>query len=115
MKHIILLLFTLIVASASYAQDTGFSSFQNEEEKNEVKVYPNPCKNNKVTIDYTLKEISEIRITNITGKQVYLKEYKFPISKIQLSLHDIPNGIYLVQISTTDKKRTVKKLMISRN
>ncbi|WP_303920457.1 T9SS type A sorting domain-containing protein [Draconibacterium sediminis] len=116
MKYIILLLFTVFIASASFAQDTGFSSFQNEEEtKNEVKIYPNPCKDNKVTIDYSLKEISEIRLTNITGKQVYFKEYKFPVSKIQLQLNDVPNGIYLIQILTTDDKRTVKKLMISRN
>ncbi len=116
MKYIILFLFTLFIASASYAQDTGPSSLQNEEEaKNEVKIYPNPCKNNKVTVDYALKEISEIRLNNITGKQVYLKEYKFPVSKIQLQLNDIPNGIYLIQISTTDNKRTVKKLMIARN
>lgn len=116
MKYIILFLFTLFVASASFAQDTGFSSFQNEEEaKNEVKIYPNPCKNDKVTIDYSLNEISEIRLTNITGKQVYLKEYKVPVSKIQLQVNDIPNGIYLIQILTTDNKRTIKKLMISRN
>ncbi|WP_320111418.1 T9SS type A sorting domain-containing protein [Draconibacterium orientale] len=116
MKYIILFLFTLFIASASYGQYSRFPSLQNEEEaKNEVKIYPNPCKNNKVTVDYSLKEISEIRLTNITGKQVYLKEYKVPVSKIQLQLNDIPNGIYLIQILTTDKKRTIKKLMISRN
>ena len=116
MKYIILVLFTLLITSASFAQDSGFTSFQNEEEaKNEVKIYPNPCKNNKVTVDFSTKEISEIRLTNIAGKQVYLKEYTFPTSKIQLQLNDIPNGIYLIQISTTDNKRTVKKLMISRN
>ncbi|WP_297101339.1 T9SS type A sorting domain-containing protein [uncultured Draconibacterium sp.] len=117
MKYIILVLFTLFIASASFAQDTGFTSLQNEEEltKTEVKIYPNPCKNNKVTVDFSTKEINEIRLTNIAGKQVYLKEYTFPTSKIQLQLNDIPNGIYLIQISTTDNKRTVKKLMISRN
>ncbi|QIA09562.1 T9SS type A sorting domain-containing protein [Draconibacterium halophilum] len=116
MKYIILLFLTLFIASQSFAQDPGFTTFQNEKDTTkDVKVYPNPCKNNKVTIDYSSKDISEIRLTNITGKQVYLKEYDFPTPKIQLQLNEIPNGIYLIQITTTDNKRTVKKLMISRN
>lgn len=116
MKYFILVIFTLFFSSQTFAQDSGFNSFQNEEEPvKEVKIYPNPCKNDKVTIDYHSNDISEIRLTNITGKQVFYKEYEFPTPKMQLRVSDIPNGIYLIQITTTDNKRTVKKLMISRN
>lgn len=111
MKYIILILF-IFIGSQSFSQDTGFNQIGIEDE---VKVYPNPCKNDKVTIEFSEKEISEIRLSNITGKQVLLNKYDFPLPKIQLRLNEIPNGIYLLQITTTDNKHTVKKLMISRN
>ncbi|MDX8338529.1 T9SS type A sorting domain-containing protein [Draconibacterium sp. IB214405] len=115
MKYIILLLF-IFIGSQSFSQEAGFQSTGFEDEvKNEVKVYPNPCKNDKVTIEFSSKEISEVRLTNIAGQQVLLKKYDFPLPKIQLRLNEVPNGIYLLQITTTDNKPTVKKLMISRN
>lgn len=112
MKIIIPILFLFLTSLQLAAQDFE-PALSNQEI--EVKIYPNPCKNNRVTIDYHSIDIREIRMTNIAGKQVYLKTYNLPSPKIELKLDQIPNGIYLVQITTNENKRTVKKLLISRN
>lgn len=112
MKYILPILLILFFASQSFAQTTRFSSFK---QKEEVNIYPNPCRNNKVTIDYHSNNISEVRLTNIAGNQVYLKKYDLPTPKIELKLEKIPNGVYLIQITTTQNTHTVKKLLISRN
>ena len=46
--------------------------------ESELKIYPNPVKNNQVTLSFQTKEIAEIRLVNITGKEVMKKEYVFP-------------------------------------
>lgn len=114
-KYILALLF--IVFSAPVFAQQDWNSDLNEKEKleSDLKIYPNPSKNNKVTVDFQSKEIAEISLTNITGKQVLRKKYDFPIHKTQLQLNTIPNGIYLIQIKTTDTKMVVKKLMVSKN
>lgn len=114
MKKFILVLLVIAFSFPVLAQSSWNNSITEKAEA-ELKIYPNPCKNNKVTVDFNSKEISEIRLTNITGKQVLLKKYDFPTRKTQIQLNDIPNGIYLIQIKTTDNKKVVKKLMVSKN
>jgi type 1 fimbria pilin len=113
-KYILAFLFFAFTLSAFAQNNWQASSFETDKVKIDLKIYPNPCKNSKVTIDYQSKEISEIRLTNITGKQVLLKKYDFPVHKTQIQLNTIPNGIYLVQIKTRDNKLTVKILMVSK-
>ncbi|WP_347838683.1 T9SS type A sorting domain-containing protein [uncultured Draconibacterium sp.] len=115
MRFIILLVLSVFIGFNSYAQTGNETIPSHKKTENQIKIFPNPCKNNKVTIDYPSKEISQIRLTNITGKQVFLKKYDFPLPKVQLQLNEIPNGIYIIQITTSDNKHTAKKLMISRN
>ena len=81
----------------------------------ESKIYPNPCKDSKVTIEFSSKQIAEIKIINIAGKEVFQKTYTFPENKKLIDLDGIPNGVYLVRIKTDDQKQVTKKLMISRN
>lgn len=116
MRKYILVVLLFAFSIPAFAQNSWNNSIT-EKEKVEanLKIYPNPCKINKVTVDFYSKEISEIRLTNITGKQVLLKKYNFTSSKLQVPLYDIPNGIYLIQIKTTDNKLIVKKLLVSRN
>ena len=52
---------------------------------------------------------------NITGKEVLRELLDFPEQKKTLKLNNIPNGIYILQIKTTEDKVVAKKLMISRN
>jgi hypothetical protein len=90
-------------------------NFKEKSVASDVKIYPNPCKEDKVTIEFNNQEISEIRLTNIIGKEVLLKQFQFFENKKQIELTEIPNGIYLMQIKTTEGEFVVKKLMITRN
>jgi hypothetical protein len=122
MKKIILLLIVSTIYISGFSQNSfGKSSTWNNinvEENHtstELKIYPNPCKQGKVTLEFSSKEIIEVRLNNIAGKEVLVKKFSFPENKKQIQLNDIPNGIYLIRIKTTDNKQVVKKLMVSKN
>lgn len=116
MKKFILVVLLFAFNLSVFAQDTWDNTISDKEKlESELKLYPNPCKNSKITVDFQSKEITEIRLTNITGKQVLKKKYDFPTHKTQLQLHDIPNGVYLIQVKTSDNKTLVKKLLVSTN
>lgn len=122
MKKIILLLIISTFYFSGFSQNSSTSS---ESWDNpgiteniatfEPKIYPNPCKLEKVTIELPEQEISEIKLTNIAGKEVLLKKFDFTENKKQIQLTEIPNGIYLIRIKTTDNKFMVKKLIVARN
>lgn len=116
MKQFILIILCVVYSFAANAEG-DWQSQKSEEEivKSELKLYPNPCKNSKLTVDFGSKEIKEIRLTNITGKQVLLKKFSMPTYKTHIQLNNIPNGIYLVQIKSVENKMVVKKLMVSKN
>ena len=119
MKKII---FTLIIAvfylagisQSSDVEKIASSNLTTQNTFAELKVYPNPCKQEKVTVESSNNNISEISITNIAGKQIYFKEFILPEHKIQVELSELPNGIYLVKIKTSDEKQVVKKLIVSK-
>lgn len=116
MKIYILILLLTLINFPAFAQGSWKNSTDEKEKiESELKIYPNPCTNSKVTIDFNANEISEISFTNITGKQILLKKYEFPPHKTQIQLYNIPNGIYLIRVKTSDKKMVVKKLMVSKN
>lgn len=122
MKKFVLLLIISTLSYFSFSQNaTGGTSpwnspnIQDNSSSSEPKIYPNPCKDEKVTIEFFAQEISEIRITNIAGKEVLLKKFEYTENKKQIQLTEIPNGIYLLRIKTTDEKMVVKKLLVSRN
>ena len=119
MKKIILALILSAFYFAGISQGSGVEKIAvtNPTAQNtfsELKVYPNPCKQEKVTIESNSNNISEISITNIAGKQVYLKKFITPEHKIQVELSELPNGIYLVKTKTMDEKQVVKKLIVAK-
>lgn len=121
MKQFILFIIAIFITFSGFAQNNFGSSAQSHDsflvEKQldpQLKIYPNPCKTEKVTIDFNDKKIAEIVITNITGKQVLKEKYDFSESKKELQINDIQNGIYLVKVTSTDNKSVVKKLIISK-
>lgn len=116
MKQFLLVVICIVFSFAVNA-DNNWQKLGDEKDSvaAELKLYPNPCKNSKLTIDFGNNEIKEIRLTNITGKQVLLKKYIIPTYKTQIQLNDMPNGIYLVQIKSAENKMVVKKLMVSKN
>ena len=121
MKQFILILTLIIISFTGFAQPSGdiSQSWKNslEEIHNqpELKVFPNPCTEKKLTIEIDKDELTEIRISNITGKMVIFKEFLIPVNKINLVLENTPNGIYLVQVKTSLNKMIAKKLIVSGN
>lgn len=121
MKRIILLI-TISVFSLSVLANglptfasNWDSTFQKDEMENELKIYPNPCKQEKLTIEFNNQQIQEIRITNIAGKEVLVKKFQFPENKKQIQLNDISNGIYLLRVKTEENKTVVKKLIVAKD
>jgi len=118
----IFLLITLILISVSgfsenlQANSSGWNNQLIDENNlaSQLKVYPNPCIDGKVTVEFDILEISEIRLTNIAGKEVFLKKFQFAENKKLIQLNDIPNGIYILKITTSDQKMVVKKLMVAK-
>jgi len=120
--RIFLLISFLIISVLGFSQNpqtnsTGWGN-QLSDENNpslELRVYPNPSTDGKVTIELNNQEITEIRLTNITGKEVFLKKFQFAENKKQIQFNDIPNGLYILRIKTSDQKQVMKKLMLSKN
>ena len=119
----IFLLISFIIVSVSVfsqnlqANSPGWNN-QFSEESNlslELRVYPNPCTDGKVTVELNNQEISEVRLTNITGKEVFLKKFPLAENKKEIQLIDIPNGLYIIRIITSNQKQVMKKLMVARN
>ena len=116
MKHFLLVLLITLLQFPVLA-NTGQDAISPEKEKTEaeLRIYPNPVKNNQVTISFQTKEIAEVRFVNITGKEVLKKIYDFPVQKTTILLNEIPNGLYILQIKTSEEQVIAKKLMISKN
>ncbi|MCF6356896.1 MAG: T9SS type A sorting domain-containing protein [Draconibacterium sp.] len=113
MKRIILLILVVFISVTVYGQQNN-SLFESNQNTPELKIYPNPCKGDKVTIDFNTHQIVEIQLTNITGKLVFSKKFSFAENKKQIQLNDIPNGMYLLKVKSVNNKTVVKKFIISR-
>ena len=92
----------------------GNSIFTKKQNASEVKIYPNPCRNSRITVEFKSHPISEIQLTNIAGKVVLKKKFNFAEMKKQLQLNNIQNGMYLLQIKSVDNKTIVKKFIVSK-
>ncbi len=115
MKKIILVLFVFMhfVSFANPVADTQRA--EKEAIEAELKMYPNPAKNDRVTLAFESREISEIRFMNIIGKEVRKEVYDFPVQKAVIQINEIPNGIYIVQIKTSENLVIAKKLIVSKD
>ena len=120
MNRILLFIAAISISISAYSQNyasssSGWNNLAIEEKLDvkELKVYPNPCKTNKVTLDFNGLLISEIQLTSITGKQVLSKKFQFSETKIVLQLNNIQNGMYLLKVKSTNNKVAVKKFIVS--
>lgn len=120
MKRFLLFFILLIIFPSLYANtypnefDYTDTFFEEEKPAPKIKIYPNPCKNNKLTIELEEAEIKEVKISNIVGEIIQINYPELPVNKYQLFLNNLPEGIYLVHIETTEKKTFVKKLLVTR-
>jgi|GEM_PF-687092 len=86
-----------------------------EKADTELRIFPNPVRNEKVTLTLHPSEITEIKVVNIAGKEVIKKKFTIPLKKTTLQLSDVPNGIYIIQVKTSDNGVIAQKLIVSRN
>jgi len=121
MKILIVTILISVFAFSGFAQSLKSSSLAlsdqiaDDNSLSELRIYPNPCKDSKITVEFTSKLITEILLINIAGKEVLQKSFAYPENKKQIGLEELPNGIYMVRIKTDDHKLITKKLMISKN
>ena len=120
MKQFILLILISGIYITGFANPPVYSSFGNdtlakEEQQvsSKLKIYPNPCSTDQVTLEMDDHLISEIRVINITGKEILQRKIDFGVNKYQLKLHDVPKGIYFLRVGTTENKVVAKKLVVS--
>ena len=123
MKQVLLIIVILIIQITGYSQEfsgnsSGWSNnvaVESEKNQPELKIYPNPCKDKKVTLEFNSDLLSEIRLINILGKEILIKRIEIPVNRIQIELTDVPNGIYMVQVKTSEDRIVVKKLLVTGN
>ena len=72
-----------------------------------LNIYPNPA-SNQVTIELVDAIGEKVAITDMNGRVVIERQLK---DMITLSLDNLENGVYFVQVITQDKKKVVKKLI----
>ncbi len=120
MKHFILLLFISTLYITSLAGPPVYSSFgrdtlvkDEQQVSSKLKIYPNPCSTGQVTLEMEDHEIAEIKVINITGKEILQKKTDFGVNKYQLKLNNVPKGIYFLRVRTTENKVVAKKLVVS--
>ncbi|NQX96480.1 MAG: PKD domain-containing protein [Flavobacteriales bacterium] len=94
------------------------TGIENEiESVSELKVYPNPVKNN-LTLEFTLIESSsvEVILTDLLGNKVAIvaaENMNLGSNKVNYNVSDISNGIYLLNIKT-DNSLQVKKIVVNK-
>ena len=119
MKKYILVLIISTFYFAGLASTPAYSSVGNDtlvkvdEVTSKLKIYPNPCSIGQVTLEMDGFEIAEIRLINITGKEILQKKTDFGVNKYQLKLSNVPKGIYFLRVITTENKVVAKKLIVS--
>ena len=121
MKKTIILLLTVLISTFVFAQDFepnasnwNNTSFDEKDLQSQLKIYPNPCTGEFLTLDFSSNKISEITISNIAGKEILKTKINFPESTYRLQINDVPNGIYLAKIKTVSNKSVVKKIVVSK-
>lgn len=120
MKQFILFILISGIYITGLANPPVYSTFGNDtlaQEEQQVssklKIYPNPCSTGQVTLEMDDHLIAEIRVINITGKEILQKKTDFGVNKYQLKLNNVPKGIYFLRIKTTENKVVAKKLIVS--
>jgi regulation of enolase protein 1 (concanavalin A-like superfamily) len=90
---------------------------EGEETSPEIAVFPNPVKD-RLTVTYTSATAQEAQIsiksaTSLTGKQMVIPLHP-GLNSIEVDIHDSQKGMYIVSIITSDGKRCVTKVMVTK-
>ena len=77
----------------------------------EFKIYPNPSVSGNIAIEADEK-IENIRVMDMMGRVVDNRKMTIQSQTVQLTLQNVNSGIYFIQVTTTDKRVGVRKLVI---
>ena len=89
------------------------SPYRKDSNRVELNIYPNPTETGRITIEMSSGKIAEIKLVNIAGKEIISQKMESGISKYQLALENVPNGIYFIRVQSPEDKIFVKKLIVS--
>jgi hypothetical protein len=80
-----------------------------------IKIFPNPVKDDKTSIQLSFTNLEEvnIQVLSTTGNRMSQVIYRLSESEIELDTRNLPNGLYIVQVSSPKETRTAK-LMVFR-
>lgn len=70
----------------------------------EITVFPNPVSTFAIIEFTTLKESADMLIVNVLGEVVCRKHIDVGIDKIELSVRDLPKGMYLIGFENQDSR-----------
>lgn len=121
MKILLLILILFLGFSNTDAQTSGWQSTGGEalapagNEINsmlEVRIFPNPVTDKRVNIELADQAIQELRITNIAGSVIFSKLFQAPVTKHQIVLDNVPNGVYLIRVVSDNNLSRTSKLMV---
>ena len=89
----------------TFTIDTGLSTTDNE--KLDMRIYPNPVNENFVTIISPVQGLKEIEVYSVTGRKLMdTRTYKS-----SLNLSSFNSGIYMVKVTINDQSK-VSKLVV---
>jgi hypothetical protein len=112
-KHIVAIAVALIVGHSAVAQQVDFKIHNQNLDRHEVVIYPNPVTNGEVIKIKSSFTIKDIEITNIIGKCVQReKNSKQLYDDISLKLNKNAPGVYYAKITFEDDKWIIKKLLV---
>lgn len=80
-----------------------------------IELYPQPTKDMvNINLINSFNKNIEIKITDITGKEIEKKELEVNQGKTQFSTLHLPNGIYILQLKNSQGQVAVKRLVVSK-
>jgi hypothetical protein len=79
-----------------------------------MKLQPNPAKDDKVTIELTYTNLSEVslQVVSATGQRMNELNYRLSGYKIELDTRNLPAGVYIVQVSSPKETRTARLMVL---
>jgi len=77
---------------------TGIADLSNKD-KSGIKLYPNPV-SDELTISFNRREMCEAIITDMLGQELILNMIYEPPNTRSISVKELSNGIYLLQLRT---------------
>jgi hypothetical protein len=76
----------------------------------DVNLYPNPTQDEV----YIEGEVQTVRVMDYLGREVISQEFELWASDKKLTMNNLPNGVYIVQLWGKDHKKAVRKIVVQK-